>query len=70
LLDSGTNRGAKNGKELAEWIEQYIDPANKQDYLDRHCIPCDKKLWVTSAFNEFLQERSKLLAGRIRQILV
>ncbi len=69
LLDYGTNRGAKNGKELCDWIENKIESSNKQDYLKRHLIPSDQKLWKTEAFDIFIQERSKLLANKIRDFL-
>jgi hypothetical protein len=69
LLDSGTNRGVKNGKELYDWIEHHIDPANQQDYLDRHLIPADARLWKTVAFDDFLSERSKLFSTKLRSFL-
>ncbi|GAB7140541.1 DUF262 domain-containing protein [Deferribacterales bacterium RsTz2092] len=67
LLDSGTNRGAKNGKELRVWIEN--DVVNRKDYLKRHLIPQDTQLWETDNFENFLVERSKLLAEKIREFL-
>ncbi len=69
LLDSGTNRGEKNGKELRVWIENYIEVVNRQDYINRHLIPTYSELWKTEKFEEFLQERSKLLAEKIREFL-
>ncbi len=65
LLDSGTNRGAKNGKRLSDWINNSIDAANKQCYLDRHFIPQDESLWETDKYNEFLEARAKLLVSKI-----
>jgi len=40
LLDSGTNRGAKNGN---DWINNYIDLMKKTDYLNCHLISLNKK---------------------------
>lgn len=69
LLDSGTNRGAKNGKELYEWIKNDIEPTNKQNYLKRHLIPSEPDLWKTESFESFLQKRSQLIADKINQSL-
>lgn len=65
LLDSGTNRGAKNNKELYVWINNYVDATNRQSYIRRHLIPAEPLLWKTENFEFFLQERSKLLEEKI-----
>jgi len=65
LLDSGTNRGEKNAKELFEWINNRIDAANRQGYLNRHLIPQESELWKTQRFDEFFTERAKLLTSKI-----
>jgi hypothetical protein len=69
LLDSGTNRGEKNGKELYDWISNRIDSANRQGYLDRHFIPQDIGLWRTQRFDDFFVERAKLLSSKINASL-
>lgn len=69
LLDSGTNRGMKNGKELYDWIENNIDPTNKQNYLKRHLIPSEPDLWKIESFENFLQRRSQLISDKINQLL-
>ena len=69
LLDSGTNRGAKSNKELSEWIENGIDPLNRQEYLKRHVIPIDAQLWKTENFENFFQERLRLIAEKINNFL-
>jgi len=69
LLDSGTNRGEKNGKKLAEWIDGSIEAANKQGYLNRHFIPQDQTLWETEQFESFLEARAKMLAAKINTLL-
>lgn len=69
LLDSGTNRGDKNGKKLCDWINGYVDTVSRQGYLNRHFIPQDTSLWETSNFEEFCRVRAKMLADKINTIL-
>lgn len=69
LLDSGTNRGEKKGKELAKWIRESVDDENRQAYLNRHLIPKDPVLWQTDHYEQFCEERAKLLAAKINQFL-
>jgi len=45
LLNSGTDREAKNGKELCDWINNYTDPVKKTDWINRHLIPDIPELW-------------------------
>lgn len=37
LLESGTNRWEKNGKELSDWINESVDVANRSGYLNSAC---------------------------------
>ena len=67
LIDSGTNRGVKNGKELFDWISNYVDPINLQGYLTRHLIPHDCALWKTAKFLDFTHKRSELLVSKINE---
>ena len=69
LLDSGTNRGIKNGKELADWIQICIDNSIQKGYLERHLIPRDTSLWKTENFDQFFVERSKLIAAKLNTYL-
>lgn len=69
LLDGKTNRGKKNGKELAVWITNFIEEVNKDTYLDRHIIPNNEDLWKTENFDQFFEERAKMLADRINKWL-
>ena len=69
LLDSGTNRGAKNGKELNKWINDNIAAENRQDYLRRHLIPDKSKLWTTDQFSQFLNTRLDMIAEKIKIIV-
>ncbi len=65
LLDSGTNRWEKSGKKLSEWINDSVEAANRQGYLNRHIIPQDSALWETKNFVEFFEARAKMLADKI-----
>lgn len=65
LLDSGTNRGIKNCKELVDWIQNCVDNSIQKGYLERHLIPRDKSLWKTENYDQFYVERSKLIAAKL-----
>jgi len=67
LLDSRTNRGEKNGKELKEWINKHVD--DKEVYLSRHCIPNKSDLWDSENFDMFLSERKKLIIAKLQNCL-
>jgi len=69
LLDSSTNRGSKNGKELRIWIENHIEDSSRTDYLKRNLIPNDTQKWESSKFESFLQQRTNLIAERLRSFL-
>ena len=64
LLDSGTNRGKKNGKELYDWINNYVQDIDF--YLKRHLIPEDKNLWKSDNFLEFIEKRNALIASKLK----
>jgi len=67
LLDTGTNRGLKNGKPFKLWVD--IDVEDKSAYVKRHLIPEDEKIWKEDSFVEFINERRKLLKERIDENL-
>ena len=67
LLDSKTNRGEKSGKELEKWINKYVD--DKDAYLSRHSIPSKSNLWNSDNFDEFLDERRKLIINKVQNCL-
>lgn len=48
LIDSSSNRGRKNDKPLNLWIEEV---ENKREYIERHLIPDNPRLWEPRAFN-------------------
>ncbi|MDD5456763.1 MAG: DUF262 domain-containing protein [Candidatus Margulisbacteria bacterium] len=63
LLDSGTNRGLKNGKPFKEWIDNYI--ADKPAYISKHLIPSDKNLWTENKYDLFIETRAKMILAKI-----
>jgi uncharacterized protein with ParB-like and HNH nuclease domain len=67
LLDSGTNRGIKNGKPLDEWINNHVE--NKDIYLRRHLIPADETLWKATNYTDFLKKREELIVEKINKKL-
>ena len=69
LLDSKTNRGEKNGKELKDWITNKDYVEDKDAYLSRHSIPTNPDLWNSDSFDEFLQQREQLLISKINNCL-
>lgn len=67
LLDVGTNRGIKSGNSLEDWINKNI--SNKDLYIKTHLIPADNTLWKIKNYNEFLNERRKLIIDKINSTL-
>lgn len=41
-----------------------------KDYLDMHLIPADPELWKMSRFEDFIDERKKLIRERFKSLLV
>lgn len=41
-----------------------------KDYLSKHLIPADPDLWKTDRFEDFIEERKKLLRERFKSLLV
>lgn len=70
LLDSKTNRGEKNGKELSTWINKHIKSENVENYLRRHFIPENHNLWESENFEQFFEKREQMLADKINQYLI
>lgn len=67
LLDSGTNRGLKNGKSFKEWVDNYV--TDKNAYLERHLIPKDETIWIEDNFEDFAKKRGELLVNKINEYL-
>ncbi len=69
LLDYSTNRGEKNGKPFAEWVNNPEYVKDKALYIKTHLIPEDKSLWSEERFREFTLERGRLIAEKINELL-
>lgn len=67
LLESGVNRGEKSNKELKIWIENFVEQQNHNTYLDRHLIPVDSNLWMSSNYDAFKVERAKLIVNKLEK---
>lgn len=65
LIDSKTNRGVKNSKELSDWVLQM--KCGKELYLREHLIPDDKKLWVSKNYYKFLSARRTMIVEKIKK---
>ncbi|NOQ63632.1 MAG: DUF1524 domain-containing protein [Methyloprofundus sp.] len=66
LIDSGTNRGIKNGKPFKEWMNN--DVPDKLSFVKRHLIP-NKAICVESKFPDFIKERAKLILAKINKYI-
>jgi hypothetical protein len=67
LIDSGTNRGIKNGKSFKEWMNNHV--SDKPSFVKRHLIPDDKTIWVESSFLSFIEKRTELILAKIKKYL-
>jgi uncharacterized protein with ParB-like and HNH nuclease domain len=65
LLDPGTNRGTKNAKSFASWINNSEYVKDKKAFMKLHLIPADESIWVESKFELFLAERAKLILAKL-----
>ena len=69
LLDYETNRGVKNGKPFAEWVNNPDYVKDKNEYIKRHLIPKDETLWNEDKFLEFSKARGNLILDKIKDYL-
>lgn len=65
LLDSGTNKGLKNGKPFKEWVNKNV--SDKNAYIKRHSIPIDETIWIEDSFEKFIDERARLIIDKIKK---
>ncbi len=66
MLLTAQENGAsgKTNKLPNEWFE------NKgEDYLKKHLIPNDKKLWEIDSFDQFIEERKKLILEKFKDLV-
>lgn len=65
LIDYGTNRGEKNGKAFAVWINNPTYVANKAAFVKLHLIPTDETLWTEDKFEEFAEKRAEQILTKL-----
>jgi hypothetical protein len=66
LLTMQENGAGGKGDTLPEeWFED-----KSKDYLDKHLIPADPDLWKLDRYEDFVEERKKLLQERFKFLLV
>ena len=69
LIDYGTNRGEKNGKAFALWINNPTAVSDKGAFIKLHLIPKNEDLWVEERFEEFIGSRGELIVDKIKEHL-
>lgn len=65
LLDYGTNRGEKNAKPFADWVNNPQFVADKSAYIRTHLVPTDETLWSENNFDNFAEARGKLILEKV-----
>jgi uncharacterized protein with ParB-like and HNH nuclease domain len=65
LIDYGTNRGEKNGKEFSVWINNPGFVTDKQAFVKLHLIPSDETIWKEDKFEDFIEERAKIILTKL-----
>lgn len=72
LIDVTTNRGTKNAKPFDEWLNgesrQGKNVTDIPGFLERHLIPTDTSNHQISGFDNFLEQRSELIAKKLQSI--
>lgn len=65
LIDYSTNRGEKNAKPFATWINNPEYVTDKPAFVKLHLIPVDESLWLEEKFVLFTEERAKLILEKL-----
>ena len=65
LIDYGTNRGEKNGKSFSVWINNKAYVSDKQAFVKLHLIPTNEAIWAEDKFDDFTDERAKLILNKL-----
>jgi uncharacterized protein with ParB-like and HNH nuclease domain len=66
LIDYRTNRGEKNGKSFSVWINNPAFVTDKPAFVKLHLIPNNETIWTEDKFEEFVEERAKLILIKIK----
>ena len=61
LLIARENR-EKSDQPFSHWVE-----TRDEDFLERHCLPSNRALWSAARLPEFVRERNKLIAEKVRK---
>lgn len=67
LIDYSTNRGEKNAKPFATWINNTAYVSDKAAFVKLHLIPIDESLWLEDKFVQFTEERAKLILEKLKK---
>jgi len=68
LLTAAENgAGGKSDTPPDQW---FVGDRAKDDYLDMHLIPKDPALWKLERFEDFIEERKKLIRAHFKSLLV
>ena len=59
IIDGSQNQ-SKGSKPLIDWVRE-MDAGAKSEYLEKHCIPSDEKLWEPRNFLKFIEARKELI---------
>lgn len=65
LIDYSTNRGDKNGKAFALWINNPLYVKDKPAFVKFHLIPKDETLWTEDKFEDFIEKRTELILTKL-----
>lgn len=63
LLSAEENRDEKKDKSPEEWLKDKDD-----EYFEIHLIPRNKELWKIENFERFIEERSKLIVDKFKEM--
>lgn len=67
LIDYSTNRGDKNGKAFALWINNPAYVTDKPAFIKLHLIPTDETLWTEDKFEDFIEKRGELILTKLKK---
>jgi hypothetical protein len=59
--------GGKSDTPPDKW---FVGERSEEDYLNMHLIPRDPALWKLDRFEDFIQERKKLIKEKFKSLLV
>ena len=65
LLSAEENRDKKRDKLPEEWLKD-----KDERYFEVHLIPRDENLWKLENFDEFIEERKKLIVEKFKKMRI